>query len=275
MSIASIIKKLLLEQRLGKIGSDQYGPETLAVKNAIRKLAYRYRTPYVLGVLIAAITAKRMGISGTSVVEFGVARGEGLNELASISQVIQSTFGIKIDVYGFDWGASGLRETIDFRDHPEMWKPGTYCMESPNEMVENFRKRNVSLVIGDIHNTIKCLDKAPLPIGFVIVDVDYYNSTVPIMEWLLQTPSTNLLPAVPLYLDDTDSLFALSEYTGQKLAINEFNQRVEFRKIDKKSEKYRLYAVNCFDHTLRNTINPIRLDINHRNLIQLLDPKQF
>ena len=57
--------------------------------------------------------------------------------------------------------------------------------------------------------------------------------------------------------------------------ISEFNQKKLQRKLDKKSEKYRLYALNNFDHPLRNTSNQCRLDINHRTLIAIFDAKQF
>jgi hypothetical protein len=216
-----------------------------------------------------------MGLKGFTSVEFGVASGRGLEDLAKISETVGRRLEIEIDVYGFDWGQGGLKETCDYRDHPEMWKSGEYAMESQESLVALFKKKNVSLIIGDIKNNINQLNSLRYPLGFVSVDVDYYNSTTPILDYFASCNIDNLLPAVAFYFDDTDTLFTLSKYTGQELAISEFNQKKLHRKLDKKSEKYRLHALNNFDHPLRNSSNQYRLDINHRTLIAIFDAKQF
>ena len=83
-----------------------------------------------MGVVAAAVQATREGVKEISVIEFGVAGGEGLLALESESEVVERETGIRIRVFGFDNGANGLPEPIgDYRDLPDRWKSGDYAMD--------------------------------------------------------------------------------------------------------------------------------------------------
>jgi hypothetical protein len=55
--------------------------------------------------LQGAHLAKALGIKRVSVIEFGVAGGNGLVALDRIAEKVEQALGIDIDVYGFDTGA--------------------------------------------------------------------------------------------------------------------------------------------------------------------------
>lgn len=87
------------------------------------------RPNYLLGVLAAADQARRENVYGISVIEFGVAGGNGLVALERWATVVEREVGVKIAVYGFDTG-TGLPELCgDYRDHPDKWVPGDYPLD--------------------------------------------------------------------------------------------------------------------------------------------------
>src|SRR5688572_7238980 len=75
------------------------------------------RPQHAYGLLEAAEIAKETGIKTVSVVEFGVAAGSGLLNIAHIAQRVQKATGINFKIYGFDTG-EGMPPARDFRDHP-------------------------------------------------------------------------------------------------------------------------------------------------------------
>ena len=88
------------------------------------------------------------------------------------------------------------------------------------------------LVIGDLKETVGAYLAAlsgEAPIGFVAVDVDYYSSTKSALQ-LLTGPPELYLPIVPVYLDDIAS-YACSDWTGEMLAVNEFNDEQAMRRL--------------------------------------------
>lgn len=188
--------------------------------------SYAYCTYY------AAQQAKQLGINRISVIEFGVAGGSGLVELEGISETVSKETNIDIDVYGFDLG-TGLPSPLDYRDHPYVFREGFYKMD-----VDSLRKRlrKATLVIGDIRNTIPNFFEKyqPDPLGFVAVDLDYYISTVHALG-LFNTDDQNLLPRVFCYFDDLigNDCELHSEFAGELLAIREFNDQSEYRKLGK------------------------------------------
>ena len=83
------------------------------------------RPAYLVGVLAAAEQALAQGVSAISVIEFGVAGGEGLIALQNEAAAVESETGVEIKVYGFDMGPHGLPRFIgDYRDHPDAWQAG-------------------------------------------------------------------------------------------------------------------------------------------------------
>ena len=88
-----------------------------------------YKYVYVHLVLEAAKAAKNLGIKRISIIEFGVAGGNGLIQFENISIQVEKYTGVSIDVIGFDTG-TGLPEVTDYRDLPYVWQQGNLFWET-------------------------------------------------------------------------------------------------------------------------------------------------
>jgi len=180
------------------------------------------RPHYGYCVYNAAVLARKFGHRKISVLEFGVAGGEGLINLEYHAQEIEKLLGIEIEIYGFDTG-EGLPEPIDYRDMPHLWKKSFYKADVP--MLQTKLKK-ANLVLGDIKKTSQDFFKKynPAPIGAIVYDLDFYSSTVSALK-MLEAGEKYYLPRVFCYADDTlgSELELYSDYTGERLAINEFN----------------------------------------------------
>ena len=188
------------------------------------------RPQFAFGVLRAADEAKQMGISRIKVLEFGTASGAGLLNLSEIATRVGQTTGVDIEVIGFD-GAVGLPEPRDYRDHPDLYTVGTFKMPDPDALVRKLPS-NARLIRGEIADTLpqflsECSVEAP--IGFVAVDVDYYFSTVDTLGVFAGEPEW-YLPATTMYFDDVWHE-RHNEWCGELLAIREFNDAHDLRKI--------------------------------------------
>src|SRR3954462_6374205 len=75
------------------------------------------RPHYGYCVYHAADLAKKLNYDSISVIEFGVAGGNGLVILEQYAQEVAAEIGIKIEVYGFD-NVPGLPAPTDYRDLP-------------------------------------------------------------------------------------------------------------------------------------------------------------
>ena len=64
--------------------------------------------------------AKALDVERVSVVEFGVAGGNGLLALEKIAEQLEAIYGIAVDVHGFDTGG-GLPAPVDYRDLPNIY----------------------------------------------------------------------------------------------------------------------------------------------------------
>ena len=189
------------------------------------------RPNYLNGVLFAAEQAKREGIDQISVVEFGVATGAGLLALERIAAAVEETSGVRISVYGFDAGPSGLPELIgDYRDCPDIWRAGDFPMDVGG--LEAKLSPRTRLVIGDIRFTVPKFfaEYDPPPLGFVAVDVDLYSSTTAALK-ILTLPDKRMLNHMPMYFDDIYMHYD-HRFAGELLAIEEFNEREPSVKID-------------------------------------------
>ena len=60
------------------------------------------RPSYTWGVFHSVHLAKILGINRVSVIEFGVAGGNGLIALDKVAEKLESIMGVGIDVYGFE-----------------------------------------------------------------------------------------------------------------------------------------------------------------------------
>ena len=125
--------------------------------------------------------------------------------------------------------------------------------------VPQLNKANLRL--GRIENTIsEFIDSKPAPVAFISFDLDLYSSTRHAFT-LLEADQKLLLPRIYCYFDDILG-FTYSEFNGELLAITEFNNDHNMRKVSKiNGLKYYLpssladqrwveqfYLAHVFDH---------------------------
>lgn len=186
---------------------------------------------YAYCIWYAALEAKKLGIKRVSVIEFGVASGGGLMAIERIAEQVTKHTGVEIDIYGFDLG-HGLPAPRDYRDLAFMWKKGFFKMDE--ESLRKKIKKTTKLILGDVAKTVPQFMKNKIaPIGFVSFDLDYYTSTVNALK-IFDLNNEILLPRVFCYFDDLigNDEEIYSQYTGEALAIREFNNRNKYKKLD-------------------------------------------
>jgi hypothetical protein len=184
------------------------------------------RPNYTWSVLHSARIARALGLDRMTVVEFGVAGGNGLLALETAATAAERFFEIGIDVVGFDAGG-GIPPPRDHRDAPYVIAAGDFPMDT-----ERLRARlqRSELLLGLVEETLpRFIEAAPAPIGFVSIDLDYYSSTVAALM-LLAASADRLLPRVMCYFDDVMG-YPWGDFNGERLAIAEFNDSHEDRKI--------------------------------------------
>ena len=181
---------------------------------------------YVWGVTCGADLAKALNINEISIVEFGVAGGNGLVELEEIATEVEKIYNIDISVYGFDTGV-GLTKPVDYRDLPHLFQEGNFPMD-----IEKLKSRlqKSEIILGSIDKTIDDFIKTkPKPVAFISFDMDLYSSTAASFK-LLEDNQDLLLPRIHCYFDDIMG-YSYSEFNGERLAIQEFNNSHKLRKI--------------------------------------------
>lgn len=194
-------------------------------QNAILKQKYQEilnnedisRGNYVWGALCGTDLAVNLNLDKISLLEFGVAGGNGLVELENIATELEKMYDIEIEVYGFDTG-TGLTKPKDYRDLPHLWSEGHYPMD-----VEKLKSRlkKASLILGDIENTIDdFIALNPAPIAFISFDMDMYTPTVTSFR-IFEGDHGILLPRIHCYFDDIMG-YSYSDFNGERLAISEF-----------------------------------------------------
>jgi hypothetical protein len=190
------------------------------------------RPNYLNGILLAARQAIQQGIKEISVVEFGVAGGNGLVVLQDEAAAVERATGIAIKVIGFDNGPEGLPPFIgDHRDHPDAWHPGDYPMDEAK--LRALLAPTTTLILGNVRDTVPTFVRegtAP-PLGFISIDVDLYSSTTQALQ-ILSLPSAKMLNRTFLYFDDID-LPICHRFAGELLAIDDFNHASDGIKIDR------------------------------------------
>jgi hypothetical protein len=180
-------------------------------------------------IMFAADSARKHDLKAITIIELGVAGGAGLFNMCSIAERTRRATGVECRVVGFDSG-KGMPPAIDYRDLPEHFQEGDFPMDI--ELLRRSLPQNAQLVIGDLEDTIAGFIEGvspDAPIGYVSVDVDYYSSTVKALQILTAEPN-RYLPIVPVYLDDI-GVQGSNPWTGELLAVNEFNRDHELRKI--------------------------------------------
>ena len=230
MSLGNHIGKILKEPPLRLLVKGLYG--VLPVSTSTRALwDISPRPNYLSGVLLAARQARDQGVPAISVIEFGVAGGNGLVAMQSEAEAVERETGVQIKVFGFDNGPGGLPEFIgDHRDHPDAWHPGDYPMDEAK-----LRARlapRTTLILGNVRDTVPAFvrDGNAPPVGFISIDVDLYSSTMQALQ-ILTLPGRKLLMRTFIYFDDVE-LPISHRFAGELLAIDEFNDANSTIKID-------------------------------------------
>jgi hypothetical protein len=269
------LARALRRQRLKALARDRLGEPLLFNLAAVGVAAFGTfrareafelinRPHYAWGLLDAADSAAAAGLPGVLALEFGVAAGAGLLNMAGIAERVSAVTGVDVRVVGFDTGR-GMPPPADYRDHPDHYFTGDFDMD-----VERLRATlppRASLVIGDVADTAMAFvgDVDPLrPIGFVALDVDYWSSTVAALKMFEHPEPDRYLPRTPLYLDDV-TFASHNRWCGELLAVEEFNQRNQSRKIERYSflahERLfrrsmwidQIYNLHVLDHPSRST----------------------
>jgi hypothetical protein len=264
---------------------DEIDPESLLTKHdtvypwlnwildtGVRKSKGALRPNYTWSLLHAGHLAKSLGMRRISAAEFGVAGGNGLLALERAAELVEEKIGIGVDVYGFDTGA-GLPPPQDHRDLPNLYTESAYRMD-----IDALKKRlrRADLILGLVEETVpKFIASNPAPIGFMSIDVDYYSSTLDVFK-ILEAVHHVLMPRIHCYFDDMMG-FTFSEYTGERLAIAEFNDAHEMRKISPifglkyfLEEPYsnqtwcdQMYIAHIFDHELYGRTDGLNVRVNN------------
>ncbi len=199
--------------------------------------------------------AKRLGIERVSAIEFGVAGGNGLLNLEYHAREIERSLGVEVDVFGFD-SAEGLPPPVDYRDLPYHWQQGFYKMD---EAALRRRLHSAKIVLGDVRETVKTFIDVyhPAPIAAVIVDLDFYSSTAMALQLFEAIGDEFVLPRAFFYFDDiigtTAQLYC--DFTGERLAIEEFNKRQADRKFSPAYHLLAQKAVPTWFHAIRELHN--------------------
>lgn len=209
-------------------------PEPLRVR-LVRELAKRFRLGsyanrlaieaverpfYGWCVYSAALQAKALGHRAITVVEMGVAGGNGLLALCDHADEVFRATGVSVRVFGFD-AATGLPASDDPRDLPYAWPAGSFRMD-----VERLKKRirnRAELRLGDVVRTLTEFRPEPsAPLGAVMFDLDLYTSTARALAIL---DAEHRIPRVWCWFDDIigspDNLYC--ERNGERAAIAEYN----------------------------------------------------
>lgn len=213
---------------------------------------------YLWGTMCAAHLAGALGYERTTVIEFGVAGGNGLLELERVAAWVERRAGVGIDVVGFDTG-TGLPLPTDHRDLPNLWDEGYFPMD-PDRL--RAKLTNARLLLGPVSETVEgFIDSGPAPIGFVSFDLDLYSSTTDAFA-IFRADQAIVLPRAVCYFDDIIG-FSHNDYAGERLAIAEFNVAYELRKLSKlyglRYVLYQdrwwtdmMYMFHCFEHPRYN-----------------------
>jgi hypothetical protein len=215
------------------------------------------RPYYVWGAVQALNLAKVLGLPRVSLIEFGVAGGIGLTALERIAEELGPMFGVDVETHGFD-AADGMPKARDHRDLPNLWQQGSYPMDRAKLAA---RLKTAKLHLGLVEETVPAFVSAnPAPVGMIVFDLCLYSSTTKALQLFEADPNV-LLPRVHCFFRNTLGP-TQGDFSGERLAIAEFNVQHEMRKISRIygleyflrpsvgrwAEQY--YMTHVFDHPL-------------------------
>ena len=236
------------------------------------------RPNYGYCIFQAARLASLLNYPRISVIEFGCGGGNGLLNAEMHIREVMKVFSVNIDLYGFDSG-SGLPPPADHRDMPHYFRAGLYEMD--RESLQR-RLKHAKLVIGDIRDTSAAFFQKynPAPIGCMLHDLDFYSSTRDALT-LLDADASRFLPRIFMYFDDVvgDDIWLCNEFAGQRLAIEEFNQKHPVKKICKNYyvvKRFpaslwpeRIYILHDFEHARYSDFVADKEQMGHQDAIRL------
>jgi hypothetical protein len=203
------------------------------------------------------------------VAEFGVAGGDGMLNLCEIARQVAPLTGIEIKIVGFDTGR-GMPPPRDYRDHPDLYQASDFPMNV--ERLRSALPANAELVLGELKDCVPGFARrlsADSPLGFAAIDIDYYSSAVEALALFANRDPQKYLPNTLLYLDDIIQL-SNSRYTGELLAVEEFNTAHLMRKIDRhrflRSERIfksaawidQIFVLHVLDHPVMQALGATR-----------------
>ena len=223
------------------------------------------RRYHAYSLLQVADWAAERGIRTVTAIEAGVASGQGMRNMIDVGALVTKETGVKFQIVGFDMG-TGLPPPRDYRDHPEVWKSGDFKMPDMAEFQRSLPD-HARVIVGDVADTIPAFVKTltpEAPLGYAVIDVDYYSSARDTMR-VLQGPPDCYLPATLVYFDDIGAVVFpwANDWCGERLAIREFNETNELRKLQldvfrKYGRIYkdsdwldRVYTLHVLDHKQR------------------------
>lgn len=88
----------------------------------------KFRPHYETILLESTIEAKKLGYKEVSILELGVAGGNGIISLENYKKKIEKITGVKINIFGFDYG-EGLPTSNNKFDLPFFWSEGDYKID--------------------------------------------------------------------------------------------------------------------------------------------------
>lgn len=218
-------------------------------------LKYKTFRPHYETILYeSCLEAKKLGYSEVSVLELGVAGGNGIIALEQYKKKIQNLINIKINIYGFDTGV-GLPKIKYTEDMPFLFKAGDFKVDKSILNSEISSK----IFYGDVKNTLqKLADIKPKNIVSIFFDFDLYSSTRDFLNQIKKIEKF-LCPRIYCYFDDIfNTNYLINQFNGENLAINEFNKvntnlKIGFS-LDNISDfkfplaKNMLFVLHKFDH---------------------------
>jgi hypothetical protein len=186
------------------------------------------RRRYAFPLLKAADYARDMGVEKIYALEFGVAAGAGLTNLAWLARQTTAATGVAIEIVGFDAG-TGMPRPRDHRDYPEEFVAGDFPLPD-RAALERGLPPEVRLVVGPVAETARdFVQRLDAPIGFIAFDLAYYSSTVEAMA-VLEGPAECYLPMTLVYLGAV-RMDNANPAVGEILAVAEFNRDHPLRQI--------------------------------------------
>jgi len=230
----------------------------------IRRRHYAYCT------LTAADLAKQRGLQSVTVTELGVASGDGMLNLCGIARNVSLLTGIDIKVVWFDTGR-GMPPPRDYRDHPDLHQAGDFPMMNI-ERLRSTLPSNAELILGEFRETIPGFVRRlspDSPLGFAAIDIGYYSSAVEALGLFANRDPQKYLPSTLLYLDDINQI-SNSRFTGELLAVEEFNAAHLMRKIDRRrylrGERIfknaawidQIFVLHVLDHPMMQPVKSMR-----------------